>query len=321
LLHGLADILQQIAPDMQRPVAEQIGSAVLLHPLIRETHGRLGSVIHREELTKLLLELAAGSGPQNLSNDAKLALQRTLVATGVCRDGTSSQIEQELTAKIDSIDAQALQLELLHPELTTNARARIAILKNASSTFLAKINLWFDQTIDRVSDRFTRHTRYVAFGASLVLALLIQLDTANLVSRLSSDDKLRDTLVDEARHIQQEPNPNLKLNNTEIQNIHDLMTNNVVGVPVSFSDWTRRWSRDNASMKILGILLSTVLLTLGAPFWYNTLQNLLRLRSVAAVKDDQQRVERQLAVPAAAASVAEAAASRATGTEEGKVHG
>jgi hypothetical protein len=33
--------------------------------------------------------------------------------------------------------------------------------------------------------------------------------------------------------------------------------------------------------------------SLGAPFWYNTLSRLLQLRSVLAVKDDQQRAERQ----------------------------
>ncbi len=308
LLQGLTDILRQIEPNIGRPLAAQIAQTVLLHPLIRTDPGRLGSVIHREELSRLLLELAAGSGPQTLRPDARAALQRALVISGVCPDGPAEQIEQELALKIKNVDALALQLELSHPELTTSARLRIALLKQVSSVFLAKINLWFDQTMDRVSDRFTQHARSVTFGAALTLALLIQLDTASLISRLSSDDALRSSMVDEARHVEHEANESLRFSGTEMQNVHDLMTNNLVGVPLSSADWIHRWSRNNAAMKILGILLSAFLLTLGAPFWYGTLQTLLRLRSIAASKDDQQREERQLAMPAAAAIAASAAA-------------
>jgi hypothetical protein len=41
------------------------------------------------------------------------------------------------------------------------------------------------------------------------------------------------------------------------------------------------------------VLLSAVLLSFGAPFWYNALKNLLQLRSILAQKDDQQRSQRQ----------------------------
>jgi hypothetical protein len=60
LLQGVADILQQIHPGVTRDIAEEISRAVLSHHLIRDGSGQLGSVIHREELTKLLLELGSG---------------------------------------------------------------------------------------------------------------------------------------------------------------------------------------------------------------------------------------------------------------------
>ena len=309
LLQGVADILRQVDPKMERAVAERIAAAVLLHPLVRGAGGKLGGVIHREELTKLLLELASGDSAQPLAADAKAALQKSLVQSGVCRDGTPEEIESQIRDTIKNIGALALQLELTHPELTNNARARIAILQQASSAFVGKLNLWFDQTMDRVADRFTQHTRYVTFAGGLLLALVIQLDTAALVSRLSSDDALRSSLVADAQNVTKNANPNLRLNGSEVQNIHDLMTNNVVGVPSGWSDWTNRWSGDNALMKLLGILLSAVLLSLGAPFWYNALQNLIRMRSLVAAKDDQQRQERQLSGPTAKATAVAAVAS------------
>lgn len=303
LLQGLTDILRQVDPRLEPAIAAKIARAVLLHPLIGDLNGRLGGVIHREELTKLLLELAAGNGPQPLEADAKAALQAALVANGVCEAGSPDHIEAQLRETIRNVSSLALQLELSHPELANSARARIAMLQQASSGLVAKVNLWFDQTIDRVSDRFTQHTRFVTFYGSLLLAVVIQLDTAALVSRLASDDALRSSLVQQAQNAQN-TNSDVQLSKSDIQNIHDLMTNNVVGVPLSLSDWLGRWSLDNALMKILGIVLSAVLLSLGAPFWYNALQNLLRLRSLVAAKDDVQRRERQLALPAATATAA-----------------
>jgi hypothetical protein len=309
LLAGISQILRQIDPRLEETLAKEIATAVLSHPLVRDASGKLGSIIHREELTKLLLELASGDSSQTIGTRAKQALQQSLVATGLAKEGTQGEIEEQIRGIVKNIGALALQLELTHPELTNNARARFAILQQANSEFVAKVNLWFDQTIDRVADRFTQYTRYITFGSGLLLALVIQLDTAALVSRLASDDTLRNSLVQQAQTMQSPANSDLKLNGSEMQNIHDLMTNNIVGVPSGWSDWTHRWSKDNAPMKILGILLSAVLLSLGAPFWYNALQNLLRMRSLLAAKDDQQRQERQLSAPAAKATAAASAAS------------
>src|SRR6516162_2566854 len=57
LLSGVADMLEQIQPGIDRQIAEDIARAALTHPLVSGPNGSLGSVIHREELTKLLLEL------------------------------------------------------------------------------------------------------------------------------------------------------------------------------------------------------------------------------------------------------------------------
>jgi hypothetical protein len=55
-------------------------------------------------------------------------------------------------------------------------------------------------------------------------------------------------------------------------------------------------------VNLLGVILSAMLLSLGAPFWFNTLKNVVRLRSVIAGKDDEQRQSRQgtQTMPAAA---------------------
>jgi hypothetical protein len=310
LLTGVADMLEQLDPGMTRKIANEIADTALRHPLVCRANGRLGNVIHREELSKLLLELAADDGPRKLKDEAKRALQNALVENGIGQRGPDNNpIPDRIREKLKNVRALALQLELTHPALTNAARARVALLQQANSQFLAKMNLWFDQTMDRASERFTAHTRYVSFFASLAVALALQLDTAALVSRLSSDDGLRTTLYDIAqKQIAQDQAAapvgadTLRLTPTDQQNVKDLMVNNVIGIPQSLSDWARRWHWDNCVMKVLGILLTALLLSLGAPFWYGALQNLLRLRSALATKDDQQRQERQVSGQAASSA-------------------
>jgi hypothetical protein len=55
--------------------------------------------------------------------------------------------------------------------------------------------------------------------------------------------------------------------------------------------------------KLPGILLSWILLSLGAPFWYEALKNFLRLRSVLATKDDEEEKEKAAPPPVVAALV------------------
>jgi hypothetical protein len=335
LMQGVADIVTQLNPNMPREIAEEISTKVLSHPLVSDVNGKLAGVVHREELTKLLLELGTGDLPagQKLSDVALSHLQDAMIANGICQ-GPKEKVQEQVLEKLANIRSLALHLELTHPELANAARARVAFLQQANSQFLAKINLWFDQTMDRVSERFTAHARYVTFGAGLLVALVLQLDTAALVSRLSADPELRNSLVAIAQKedaaktksapsqttpaqnstaqtaptqgtstqnpLTPDPNapPVITLSDEDRANLRDLMLNNVVGIPQSLSDWAGRWHWDNCIMKSLGILLTAFLLSLGAPFWYGALQNLLRLRSLIATKDDQQRQDRQSPNPA-----------------------
>jgi hypothetical protein len=66
-------------------------------------------------------------------------------------------------------------------------------------------------------------------------------------------------------------------------------------VPKTREDWVKGWG----SVNLVGVLVTGLLLSLGAPFWYNSLGRLLQLRSALALKDDQQRSQRQGTDPGA----------------------
>ena len=316
LLRGLGDLLQQIDPGLEQKTARAIAGAVLTHPLISEAMGRYGTVIHREELTKLLFDFAAGAGAARLEDGARTALRSTLAKQGVASP----------EAVLDNIRSVALQLEASNPELANNARQNLAILSEAASPFVARVNGWFDQTIDRVSQRFTYSTRGVTFACGVLVALLLQLDALALVDRLSVDDGLRNSLTEMAVKLQNAPPPaaaaggqaggaagmaSLRLSPENRDAIQTLATKGLITVPRTPAEWGEEWKPERVGPRLPGIVLSALLLSLGAPFWYNALKNLLRLRSVIASKDDQQREERQSTQDTGAAGAAAGAPTAA----------
>ena len=206
----------------------------------------------------------------------------------------------------------AMQLERSAPEISNMARQNMAILHAAETDLVAKINNWFDQTMDCTSQRFTASTRLVTFAGAFLVAFGLQVDTPALVNRFSADDALREAFVEEAQALYRDhkelqqaeqqgralPDPDV-VGRSRVQDWVFLATNGVITLPS-----TAGWRAGFANTSLFGMLITALLLSLGAPFWYGALGKLLQLRSALAVKDDAQRLERQLSEPSAKTSAA-----------------
>jgi hypothetical protein len=288
LRRGLVDLLGLLDPALSGATARRIATAVLTHRLVSATGRRLGSVVHREEFTKLLLHLATGSDPR-LGQVASDVLKKALLDNGVS--------DPEATLK--NIRTLALQLEAASPEVAASVRQNLAILQEARSDYVAKVNTWFDQTIDRVAQRFASSTRAITFVAAFLIAVTLQVDTLLLVNRLSADDKMRDAFLAQARSMQagaaEEPSGGSGDAAIDRKYLAFLAEYGVITVPRTREDWAKGWG----SVNLVGVLVTGLLLSLGAPFWYNSLGRLLQLRSALAAKDDQQRSQRQGTDPGA----------------------
>jgi len=319
LRRGLRDLISHLDPALTEALSAQVADAVLRHPLvggppiIYGIRSRLGTVVHRNELTTILLELASPNAGVDIDANAKTALQTALTNSGV----------SNVNDTLDNIRSVALSLEESHPELANNVRADMAILQEARGRFVGKINGWFDQTMDRVSERFTAGARAITFACALILAVALQLDAFNLLNTLWTNDAVRQELVTKATDAI-EKQKTTETGQEALKQISGLATRGLIVLPWSDSQnlpeatstpappnppgrngtWTEQlfapisvafstWSKQFSSAKLPGIFLSAFLLSLGAPFWYNSLKTILKMRSEIAGKDDAQRVARQ----------------------------
>jgi hypothetical protein len=300
LKRGLIDMLRQLDPALTTEVSAKVADALLRHPLVSASSvpflnkARLGNVVHREEFTKLLMGLATGgTGGADpaaiLEKSAKDALVTALKNNGV----------PDPEGALKNIRTAAMQLERSSPALSHAARQTAALLQAAESDLVAKVNGWFDQTMDRVSQRFTASTRVITFAGAFIVAFGLQVDTPMLFNRLSADDVLREKLVKEAQTLPSAPASGASEQVTaEFDSRYRgfLDEAGIISLP-NAGDWLNGYK---IRSKLAGMLVTALLLSLGAPFWYGVLSNLLQLRSVLARKDDAQRDDRQLEQPPAA---------------------
>lgn len=369
LRDGITNLLRQLGvSDIN--FAKTISEKILKHPMI-SVDGKLGHVIHREELMKLLLDLGSGQGAATLEGNAKKALEDALKQGGIADPAET----------LKNIHDMGQQIEASNPGIANYIRDGLAVLHGAPGEFVARLHSWFDQSIDRVSERFTQYTHAVVVGVSLVVVLFVQLDTIAVVQRLSIDDQFRATVVQSAvkdfsgdasksggsaenqtqagdknastsstagtstatdskatpssgsanaqalsgtsgkqtansgtGNTAQPPSVNPTVSNSatapnngspsndrgkqvDPKPYYDLLNKTgLITIPDdgSFSNW---WHQLQDGRKWPGMIISVLLLSLGAPFWYKALAQLLQLRSALAGKDDAQRQQRQGATP------------------------
>ena len=284
LKRGIRDLITHLDPALTQDIADEIATVILTHPLIGGPgKNTLGAIVHRDELTALMIELASNGSWAEISKESLAALKAALQKNGIA----------DPKATLDAIRARGVALEETHPEWASNFRHDMAILQEAKSPFVGRINAWFDQTIDRVSSRFTTGVRAITFACALVLAIGFQLDTVRLLNGMWSSDAIRSDLVAEATQIEKiDPTlakDTIKLGRAELSHLQEFSTYGLLVIPDP-----KEWADQFKPIKLPGIVLSAFLLSLGAPFWYNSLKTLLRLRSVIADKDDAQRLARQV---------------------------
>lgn len=353
LRQGVSRLLALMDEGLKLGEAQRITDHVLRNPLIggarllRPGHD-LAPVVHREELIRLILDFAIPddaekAAAQDVAGKASLLAGLRTAADYVFTRGYPEKAREQrrtrkarLRAKLNESlarngikDAMATltkvrralnDLERTKPELSNSARLNMALLEHADSEFLSKFNSWFDQSIDRVSNLFTKRVWIVTAFVSLILAFAIQLDSIDLMNRLSVNDELRNQLVATALREPESRNPADRLKAGEaprtqqqlIAQLHeagyaDLDRMGLVSLPKSLPDWWARWWGPRGGLPLFaGVLLTAALLSLGGPFWYASLANLLKLRSAVARKEEAQREERQTTQATAAASPAAA---------------
>jgi hypothetical protein len=178
--------------------------------------------------------------------------------------------------------------------------------------FMEKMETWFDDTMNRVSGWYKRQAQTILFFLGLLIAVVLNVDSIQIAHRLSRDNEARermtqlaiqslDTYKDDPRIKKNADTSNVtaaevmafndyrrRLDSLVRKNQADLeKASNVLalGWEKSLSDDQHQLTFYDGAKKVLGFLLTTFAICLGAPFWFDLLNKLVKLRGTGKKED------------------------------------
>jgi len=189
-----------------------------------------------------------------------------LVAPGL--DPTAPDYWTQLRQAVNSIQNEHVKVALR--SLLDNSQQDVAAVR-------AAIEQWFDDAMDRVSGWYKRDVQKIVLVLGFVLAVLLNLDTLALAHALWTQPATRASVVAAAQQVMDdvpetfptEPNRRVELLRAAVAETQD------VGLPIG---WQRPPEPLEWPATVAGLALTTLALSLGAPFWFDVLQQIVRLR-------------------------------------------
>jgi hypothetical protein len=162
-----------------------------------------------------------------------------------------------------------------------------ATVERATTQAYDRFQRWFGSAQDRAEQWFQIHVRMVTIVAAIVVSVFLQLDTVEIYDKLRHEPKLVEALVKAA--------PGTLEQGVAVQGQVDADARekafadleakiDSTGFELLPRGWFARWPTEKLWWfnHLFGLALSAGLLTLGAPFWFNLLKNLMNLRPAVA---------------------------------------
>lgn len=167
--------------------------------------------------------------------------------------------------------------------------------------FKEGLKSWFNNSMDRVSGWYKRYTQYWLLVLAGLCAVACNVDSIRILQVLSTDPRVSQSLVDQATkyfedHRSQSGSPpssipapspgstptlagDTKELETQVESLETL------SLPVGWSSSQREYFQRNWPMVLIGWALTTLAGSLGAPFWFDTLNRIMNVRAAGKVPD------------------------------------
>ena len=210
--------------------------------------------------------------------------------------------------------------------------------------FKRYLESWFDETMDRASGWYKKHTQFILFFVGLAIAIVFNVDTIKIVEKLEKDPKLREQIVQQAdAFVKDHPNLDTELlqqridskkavaesmkadtslnqnNNssylkdslelakfqqlkarrdTLLNRAESLLKKDINSVHHALGlEWETYDCNSSLFLcilkSLLGWIITALALSLGAPFWFDLLNKLMKLRGSVATPTSDDKEKKQ----------------------------
>ncbi|MGA2261078.1 MAG: hypothetical protein ABSH28_06560 [Acidobacteriota bacterium] len=225
------------------------------------------------------------------------------------------ELERQLAAAPPPYKAD---LEAMSKGLRDLASALTALRQNADRalvtlrTGLSELGTWFDTVMKGFEERYTRGMKTWGLVVSFLVVVMLNANVFDMYAKISGNDQVKSRIMQMADTVEQkvkavQPAPAAPpVGGQQPDAIQDLK-NSIAGVKANVdvftglqfqtltradikNAWENKWTLQNLKI-LLGWIIMTMLLSVGAPFWEDTLESLFGVKNLLRQKGSIQSVQ------------------------------
>jgi hypothetical protein len=297
LREGIRNLL-----DGPHPSSSEWAQKFYAHPLIQGLYrqGRKPSYIPSRAFALALTDLVL---PADVAARVSTAQE---LREAIAASPAPPRMKQVLRLLVDEADRSSKAGEVLRLQGVLDIQKLDTLFNQVQQ----QIEIWFNNSMERVSGWYKRRVQAWTIGIAVGLTVALNADSVLIGRRLARDSALRSVLVAQAEQMVQQPAAIVVSGTpagTAVQDttarvqllqerIHEL---NTLGIPMGWPDPDgpprgRSWFL----LKVMGLLLTAGAASLGAPFWFDMLNKFMSVRSAGKAPEESPRSPRQIPMPA-----------------------
>jgi hypothetical protein len=176
-------------------------------------------------------------------------------------------------------------------------------LKNALTTlfneaghdveqFKSQLEIWFNNTMERVSGWYKRRTQWIQLVFAIVLAVSLNIDSVHVGRTLFAvHSPLRAALVEKAKSVLASHNDSLEHVTAAISSVY---------LPIGWAEFSwKGFDKTPADIlsRIPGWLITALAVSLGAPFWFDLLNKFINIRGAGKAPEEQPKKPKEVPQP------------------------
>jgi len=208
------------------------------------------------------------------------------------------QAAADLKARMDKLNAEAD----IDPQIKQMLRGMVTRCGGDMNRLKTDLASWFDNGMDRLSGRFKRRTQVMTFFIALITAFLVNLDTIRVATLVWEQPALANKL-ESAQFPATDPKNLADAVAADKQMFAAVAALAQEGFPVGWppghfldiqdenGKWGALWAAPLSLLyrPLLGWFITAVAALFGAPFWFDMLQSIIRLKGAGPSPEDKAR--------------------------------
>lgn len=151
---------------------------------------------------------------------------------------------------------------------------------------------WYNETMDRVAGWYKRKMQLITFIIGLLIAFSLNVDTIAIAKKLTRESSTRLEMVKLATDFAKEANADSTTTarvNIEVKQIIEDIRDQESIISISAPSLDPRTSA--FWLYVLGCLITAIALSLGAPFWFDIMNKIVKLRGSGVQEKAGKKIE------------------------------